>query len=395
VKARDALLAIGRRHRIAAAVAFACLCALALAPAVFAAPPTTSIDPVTEVGISSARVSGEVSVDSEANGGVETYWCFQYTVEAQEAWNNGPCGGPIAPGTSEAIEGDLTGLHAGTSYEARISVVNFNDFVEEFSEPTAPFTTGSVANDPSLELEATPSYTSAQIVGHVDPEGGNENSAGNPVPIHWAIELSETGEPDTWFGVAEGDITGPEAEGDSGIEVSAEPTGLTSKTTYHYRLRATYAGEEVAAADTFETLEVTAPSATVEDATGVTDTSAHFEGEVTLAQADPGFYAECRFEYVRDSRFLEDGYAQAQQIPCDVNPVEAAGSTAPTTCAWSPPTRAAPAPARPRPSTPQPIPTLPPSPRRSRPPAAPAKPPSAATSTPTTHRSPTATSTTG
>ena len=80
-----------------------------------------TIDPVTVHGITTAHLSGHITVDTEANGGVETTWCFEDTPAGAEQWAITSCGlEPVPVGSTEEITGELTGLEAGKSYEARI-----------------------------------------------------------------------------------------------------------------------------------------------------------------------------------------------------------------------------------------------------------------------------------
>ena len=94
----------------------------------------------------------------------------------QEAWSQATCGGPVAPATSEVVAGDLTALTAGQAYEARISYLNQNDFVTEYSA-VQTFTTDS-ATAPALALDAPSevAYTTAHVSGTIDPEGGNSDT---------------------------------------------------------------------------------------------------------------------------------------------------------------------------------------------------------------------------
>jgi hypothetical protein len=269
---------------------------------VSAAPPTLTIEPIATHGISTAHATGEVTVPAD---GAETYWGFEYSTDGVN-WNGSPFNGSLQPGESASVAQDLTGLTAATTYQVRLASYNASDGSEDFSPgPNPEFTTDPAPNTPALALDpVVPYYTSAQLSGTVDPEGGNLNSPGNPVPIHWAVEISESGDPGTWGPVAEGDITDADAEGTAPIAVppaAAEPTGLAPNTTYHYRLRAAYAGLEVETnpAATFTTEAVAKPTVTLDPVTAHGDTTATFSGEVDTnapavlnPQAEAAFKAE-------------------------------------------------------------------------------------------------------
>ncbi|HSS33412.1 MAG TPA: hypothetical protein VLL27_09055 [Solirubrobacterales bacterium] len=282
---------------------------------VSAADPTVTVDPVATHAITTAHATGTITTDSEANGGAETNYFFEFRqvkpVGEEEGWSFGPQAFTRtvpAETTAQAVEEDLTGLKANTAYEVRLAAFPVIGG-ESVSAPSAPFTTDPAPNAPALALDpVVPFYTSAQLSGTVDPEGGNLNSPSNPVPIHWAIEISESGDPGTWGPVAEGDITEAEAEGTAPIAVpasAAEPTGLAPNTTYHYRLRAAYAGLEVEtnSAATFTTEAVAKPTVTLDPVTTHDDTTATFTANIDTnapagplnPQAEAAFKAEWHF----------------------------------------------------------------------------------------------------
>jgi hypothetical protein len=238
-----------------------------------AAPPALTIDPVGASAITTAHVSG--TIDSDA---LFSEWFFETSTNGTD-WIRSNLGGFTEAADPEVVEGALEGLTGGIStYEARLSAYSFEgpDQFVVVSSSAVPFTTDPAPNAPVVALDApTPNYQSAHIQGTVDPEGGNLNSPGNPVPIHWAIETSETGDPDTWTEAASGDIIEADAEGSAPIAVSADPP-LSPGTLYHYRLRATYAGQSVETdpAATLTTLAVAKPTVVLDAITTHTDTSA-------------------------------------------------------------------------------------------------------------------------
>lgn len=314
------------------AASVAALIALALPAAASAAPPTLTIDAPTAVETTKAHVSGEVSVPSDGNG---SYWCFEYAEEGTGAWSGFCYAGYVNPGESVPVEADLTGLAAETSYEVRLAAL---DFVEYFEGSEAASATKTLTTDPApvaptatLDPAAEVAYTTAKIQGAVDPEGGNEEAGGAYVPIHWALQLSDSGDPGTFNDVTSGDLTGADAESDSPIAVPADPfelTNLTPDHTYTYRLLVTYAGQTVepVSTDTFTTLAVAKPLVSVESAANVTDTAADFAGTVEVNGTDAAFNADCFFDYVRDGQFQSDGFDSASSVPCDPATVQGTAS---------------------------------------------------------------------
>lgn len=306
-----------RPHRAGLfATLLAAFALLALAPSALAAEPTLTVDPVTTHGITTAKVSGTVTFDEEANGGSEGYWYFQYCENASpgecteaSSWSNGPeAFSHTLPAGSTAVpvEETLTGLKAGTEYAIRLAALPFSTFSEVHSEEAGyeSFTTDPAPIAPTATVDAATSvsYTSAQVQGAVDPEGGNEESGGAFVPIHWSLELSSDGS--SFSPVASGDLTtGEGAESPTAVDVPSSPAELTELTpghTYSYKLVVTYAGQAPveSATETFETLAVTKPSIENLAVTDVTPDSATFEAEVDPNGADPAFDATWEFTCV-------------------------------------------------------------------------------------------------
>ncbi|HEX6781621.1 MAG TPA: hypothetical protein VF125_06270 [Solirubrobacterales bacterium] len=258
------------------------LAALAF-PAAAMAAATLTVDPVTTHGITAAHVEGEVSVPADDG---ETYWGFQYSTDGV-VWNGSPFdGGSLQPGESAPVAQDLSGLGAETSYQVRLAAFNTAVGAEEFSSPVS-FETDPAPIEPTATVDPAGSvaYTTAQIQGAVDPEGGNEESGGAYVPIHWVLQFSPSADPGTFSDAASGDLTGAEAESEDPIDVPASPaqlSGLIPGHTYTYRLLVTYAGKtaEPVPSGEFTTLAVTKPGVENLEVTNVTAISAHFEADL-------------------------------------------------------------------------------------------------------------------
>ena len=296
------------------------------ASAALAAPPTVTLDPITVHSITTAHATGEVSVDSEANGGFETYWCFESTPEGQEAWSQGTCGGPVAPAAGEAIAGDFTGLNAGQAYEVRISYLNFNDSVTEFSAVQS-FETDPAPVVPTFVLgppEAV-SYTSAHISATFNPEGGNEDAVAGPIPIAAQLEINREGQ--GWNPVG-GSLTieGSDAVSSEDFELEADPTELAPGAEYEFRVLAHYAGREAQStpAGEFTTLAVAKPTISNFAISALTAESAHFSAEVDPGGTDPAFDAHWHFECTPSCSGLESGTVSgaAETVESDATQLE-------------------------------------------------------------------------
>jgi hypothetical protein len=328
-----------RRAPLASLAALLLLASLALGVALSsAAVPVVTIEPASEVGFTTAKAEGKVDP-----GEKETLCHFEYISSAQFDENEGNAQPgftnaaqaacdvePLTGNTAQTVTADLGGLVAGTTYHLRLVASN-EDGTE--AEVAPNFITQS-ATAPTLALGSpgAVTYTKAHISGTVDPEGGNVNPLGGvPVPITWQLQISRDPVNEGWGTAAEGTIEGPEAEASAPIAVPAgglDLENLQNGANYKFRLKAFYAGKEsTKAGGEFTTLAVSPPGVTVEDASLVTGTTAHFKGAVTPGGADAAFNSNCTFDYVTDKQFLIDEFASAQPIGCNPNPVEGAGSS--------------------------------------------------------------------
>jgi hypothetical protein len=174
------------------------------------------------------------------------------------------------------------------------------------ADATAPVVT--------VEDATNVSYVTASVKGHVNPEGQSTS---------WRFQYATEAD----FSNAQ---EGPSGSTETAEDVSGQLNNLQPKTVYHLRLVAENPDgqSEVVAASTFETLEVTKPTVTIESASGVTDNSAHFAGHVTPGNSDPAFNTDCHFDYVKDSQFQVNEFASAQHIACTPNPVTGTGEAA-------------------------------------------------------------------
>jgi hypothetical protein len=297
-----------------------------------AAAPTVSVDPASSVGFTSVKATGEVNP-----GEKETFCHFEYISDKQLEENeaNGDPGfanaaaagcdvEPLSGNTAQAVAANLENLTSATIYHLRLVASN-----EDGTEvaPAPNFTT-QTATPPALALNPPSgvSYTKAHISGTVDPEGGNVNPIGGPVPIAWQLEINFQG---FWEWVEGGVIQEAEAEASAPIAVSKDLEFLPPNTNFKFRLKAFYTGRETTqAGGEFTTLAVSQPTVVADDATSVTGTAAHFSGTVTAGGEDPAFNTNCTFDYVTAAQFGIDEFAGASQVGCDINPVTGTAPTA-------------------------------------------------------------------
>jgi hypothetical protein len=151
---------------------------------------------------------------------------------------------------------------------------------------------------PTATIDApTVSYTSADFSGTVNPNGG-------PSPANWHFELSETGEPGSFFPFdGGGEISGSQAEEANPVAVESTREYLQPGHEYFVRLVASNeaGGNQVATeAKSFTTEAVALPTVSIEAPTEVSGTSAHVEGTINPGAPvgnppafDVNWYFEC------------------------------------------------------------------------------------------------------
>jgi hypothetical protein len=280
-------------------------------------PAVEAVNAPTEIGYSTASVSGEVNRPAKSN---DLSCTFEYVTDVQFAANGyaeaGQAGcGPVSTVGVSTVNAQLTGLTSGTTYHLRLAVSNAS--ASDTKEAAGTFDT-KTATAPTLTVNPATEvkYTSAHLSGSVDPEGGNEEG-GSPAPIAWEFQFSPDPATYGWSSAASGTIEAPESGESTPIPVSADLSFLANGTEYKYRLVAYYPGNVAYSPEgNFTTQTVSSPVVVVDDATAVTGTSAHFSGEVTAGNDDPAFNANCAFDYVTDQQYQVDGFSSAQSISC-------------------------------------------------------------------------------
>ena len=298
-----------RPASIAASLIAVLAAMLIAASAAIAAPPAVTIQPASEIGVSSARANG--TVDPQ---GKETNYRFEYTTDtqyvaegnsfanaAQVGFGTTSSAGPVPPVT-------LEGLVPNTKYHLRLVAENEDSAGTPSVAVAADFTTDvaavpTVTINPATEIK----FSGAHLSGTVDPEGGNANPIEGTLPIRWEFQYSPDPLIYGWWGFGgEGTFSGAEAEGNSPLAVSADLTGAPFlNTKYKFRLVAFYAGGQAANSPEgeFDLAKVTPPGVAVDPVSANTGTTAHFSGSVTPGNADPAFNSECVFHFLTDAEF--------------------------------------------------------------------------------------------
>ncbi|PTL54347.1 fibronectin type III domain-containing protein [Paraconexibacter algicola] len=236
------------------------LTGLAATVALAAGPPAATTGAATAVGQTSAQVAGTVNP-----AGVATTYAFEYgtttgygtSTSARDAGN----------GTVDlAVEADLTGLTAGTTYHYRLRATNADGttvgedrtFTTDAATPPRPVASTSGASSVTA--------SSARVSASVNP-GGARTSV--------VFEYGTS----TAYGSRTAAI---DAGTDSAARtISATLSGLAPRRTYNYRVRATNAGGETVGANrTFTTPAPPQAGLSTGSVTDLTPTSAVLNGRV-------------------------------------------------------------------------------------------------------------------
>lgn len=283
------------------------------ASVVSAADPTLAVDPVANPGFTTAHATGTITTDSEANGGAETFYFFEFRqvkpLGEEEEWSFGPQAFTRtvpAETTAQAVEEDLTGLKVNTAYEVRLAAFPVIGG-ETYSAPSAPFTTEPVAK-PTVTLDpiATHGDTTATFSGEVDTNAPTvlnpQAEAAFRAEWHFSCtpacpNLAPTG----GAGAVEA------AEGSKAISVDA--TGLEPNTSYEVTLEVSNAGGASSDIKAFAT-DLVAPS--VNPGPGRSDGKGGYHLEAALNPRNSAI-ASCTFEYGPSA-------AYGQSIPCASKP---------------------------------------------------------------------------
>jgi hypothetical protein len=184
---------------------------------------TTAAAPMVTTGGSSSLTSAGATINGTVNPqGSDTTYYFEYGTDTSYGTTT-TLGSAGAGTTAQSVSAALTGLNGSTTYHYRLVATNANGTTAgsdaTFITKAAPgVTTGTATGITSI---------SATIKGTVNPKGSD------------TTYYFEYGTDAATYGTTT--PPGSAGAGSTAVSVSADLTGLTGSTTYHYRLVATNA----------------------------------------------------------------------------------------------------------------------------------------------------------
>ena len=291
----------------------------------FYGPPTTPGPPlVFSESATNVNDTGATLNTTIVPFGLDTTCQFQYVDDAAfqmtgyATATSVPCVPPDLGSsfTFQSASATITGLTAETVYHFRAvatnsaAMVNGADMTFQTSGPAI------VVTQPATNIVAT----DATLNGTVNPNG-LDTTCTFQIVDDAAFQM-------TGYDTATSVPCNPSdvGSGFSPVPVSADASGLTPATTYHFRAVAMSADGMVNGNDqTFTTLIAGPPSVGGEAATAVTDTSATLNATVNPFGLD----TMCTFQYVTDAAFQMSQYDTATSVPC--NPSDVGNSFVPQT----------------------------------------------------------------
>lgn len=189
--------------------------------------PSATISAVTSPGSTTATFNGTVNPNT-----YPTNYRFEYSSNGGVTWTNFPvveASLPFTDNASHSVSQAATGLQPNTTYLVRLTAVNAAVSTLSGTTSTVAFSTSTAAPTIAETRAETVEETTAKLTASINPnsspttyhfEWGASTSYGNRVPLEFDPVAGSTGQ---------------------AVKVSANLTGLSPDTTYHFRVVATNA----------------------------------------------------------------------------------------------------------------------------------------------------------
>lgn len=233
--------------------------------------PTATTNSASAVTVTGATLNGTVNANNAA-----TTVTFEYGPTTSYGSSVTAAQSPVS-GTSETtVSAAITGLQPNTTYHFRV-VANNTAGTTNGDDQT--FTTTAAAPTAATGAASAVTATSATMNGTV-----NAKNSSTTVAFEYGLTAS--------YGSSVTAAQSP-ASGLTNTAVSADLTGLTPNTTYHFRVVASNAAGTVNGEDKIFTTPAVAPLATTNPANSVTDTGATLNATVNANNAS----TDVTFEY--------------------------------------------------------------------------------------------------
>lgn len=195
-------------------------------------PPTVTTNAATSVGTTTATLNGTVNANSSS-----TAVTFQYGLDTNYGSTVTATQSPVTGSSNTSVSANITGLTPNTTYHYRVVGTNAGGTTNGADQT---FTTTPLAPTATTNAATNVGTTTATLNATV-----NANGASTTVTFQYGL--------DTNYGSSVTATQSP-VTGSSNTAVSANLTGLSPGTTYHYRVVATNSGGTTNGADqTFTT----------------------------------------------------------------------------------------------------------------------------------------------
>lgn len=267
-------------------------------------PPTASSTPASSVGQVSATLNASVNPNFHALTGCHFEYVNATNYEATGYVNavDAPCSSLPGGSQSKPVNATAAGLSPSTTYHYRVVAANNAGSTDgsDATFTTLPLTPSTV----TTEAASGVTQAVATLAGKVNPHGGAVSNC------HFEYGVGLSYSTSVSCATAVGVVT-------TDVAQKKSITGLSSNTTYHYRLVVTSNAGLVEGNDREFTTPPPVPAVTTEAASGIAQTTATVAGTIN----PNGSASSCLFEYGTTA-------AYGKTLPCATDPGAGTGAIA-------------------------------------------------------------------